>query len=811
MKQKTLPLLLVSPFVIAILSVLTIRFAVNIISEDIVDINWIYRENEGLKLNNEMELRATPVGGKSALDDPMNELVWTVANADIEDETQYATLEKRENHYYLSAKEVGFTIVTVKNLRGTVAKSFNAHVYDEGVILLNMRTASSLGIESNRYIGQYDLGSTTQKEASFALDIDIYPENLKEQIVIKNISSGITFASDRITINDVQAKVETKEVTFGLNVESIPNQTFRFKAVKDGYNVYNYDELLQATNSGEARIVVQQVHFESLENTYDANGVKKYVDTELFGHYNFTTKQYAFDNEVYRFTTTYNHKYIDDWNVAAVNKVSNDVVAGLHIQKDYYGNGFKLNGHNLTFPYERTTNSEGVTIATLGARNLFRGPKTFVALGDPSAAALVRAYGQDNTFLYVEGDDITLRDVNVRNADFGNNMNNLEYTGTGIDILGNNITLVNSQVRNARNTVRVYSSMNAEIRNSFIGTARQALIAVGTNEFVTANTSKRGVVYDANGSIINSGNTLFSNYFNYPTTPITLDNYDSQPTNNADGLITKYLLTSNDPGGNVYKAMRSLDNLINQVDLVKGDDGKPIFKTELNIVDTYFYQSGIAAIMIETMFNGPFLYNGLPSIISSILEQLNYGTKLNNVGGISYPSKVNLIGETRFYDYKDINSIDVNSIIGENISEALNSVEGIGGDVKVTVDDIFPIRRLIESTATANGHIVFTTGDGVQYKNINVPIIYYGGGVNLSTVDTTNLVNRERLSSNVELDLLKYFLSSANTDTITAVLRRSVLTATGFNNFKYHAYTNAYLYGENPEISNLRRNISMEV
>ena len=44
------------------------------------------------------------------------------------------------------------------------------------------------------------------------------------------------------------------------------------------------------------------------------------------------------------------------------------------------------------------------------------------------------------------------------------------------------------------------------------------------------------------------------------------------------------------------------------------------FKTELNIVDTYFYQSGIAAIMIETMFNGPFLYNGLPSIISSILS-----------------------------------------------------------------------------------------------------------------------------------------------------------------------------------------------
>ena len=52
--KQTLPLNSVS-FVIAILSVLT-SFAVNIISEDIVDINWIYRENEGLKLNTEMEL-----------------------------------------------------------------------------------------------------------------------------------------------------------------------------------------------------------------------------------------------------------------------------------------------------------------------------------------------------------------------------------------------------------------------------------------------------------------------------------------------------------------------------------------------------------------------------------------------------------------------------------------------------------------------------------------------------------------------------------------------------------------------------------
>ena len=120
-------------------------------------------------------------------------------------------------------------------------------------------------------------------------------------------------------------------------------------------------------------------------------------------------------------------------------------------KKDYYGNGFKLNGHNLTFPYEKTTNSEGVTIATLNARNLFRGPLTFVALGNPTQLALINAYGQDNSLIYVDGDDITIRDVNIRNADFGNNLNNLNYTGTGIEINGNNVSLINSQVRNAKN------------------------------------------------------------------------------------------------------------------------------------------------------------------------------------------------------------------------------------------------------------------------------------------------------------------------------------------------------------------------
>ena len=99
----------------------------------------------------------------------------------------------------------------------------------------------------------------------------------------------------------------------------------------------------------------------------------------------------------------------------------------------------------------------------------------------------------------------------------------------------------------------------------------------------------------------------FSIYFRYPSSPITTNNYETAPTTNADGLITRYLLSNYNV--NLANAVRAMDELMNQQELVFDDLGDPIVKTNVTVEDTYFYQSGIASIALETMFNGPYLYN----------------------------------------------------------------------------------------------------------------------------------------------------------------------------------------------------------
>ena len=78
MKKKTLPFLLILPFVIGILSVFIINFSVNLISEDLNDIIWSYRQNEAFKIDTSTKLEATPVGSEDALKDPLNELKWSI-------------------------------------------------------------------------------------------------------------------------------------------------------------------------------------------------------------------------------------------------------------------------------------------------------------------------------------------------------------------------------------------------------------------------------------------------------------------------------------------------------------------------------------------------------------------------------------------------------------------------------------------------------------------------------------------------------------------------------------------------------------
>ena len=333
MKQKTLPILLVLPFVIGILSVLTIKFAVDIISEDLRDIAWNYRQNEGFKKDTATKLMATPVGSKDAINDPLNKLEWTINSNNIEETSHYATLSQINEDYYINTHNTGLVVISVKNVRGTISRSFNAYIYETGVILINPLTSSTLGIEQTTYIGEFDFTQTGQVKASYPLEVETVPSSLMSELTVSNIPAGINFTNNQIKVENVADKIEYKELSFAVTTLDVPDQSYHFAIVKDGVNVYDYNSLLRATSISNPQIVVQQKHFESLENTYDKNGDLLRNDTSLFGNYNFTTKEFNFANEVYRFPTTYAHKYIDDWNKANEAKLNDKVVSGIRLQK----------------------------------------------------------------------------------------------------------------------------------------------------------------------------------------------------------------------------------------------------------------------------------------------------------------------------------------------------------------------------------------------------------------------------------------------------------------------------------------------
>ena len=93
--------------------------------------------------------------------------------------------------------------------------------------------------------------------------------------------------------------------------------------------------------------------------------------------------------------------------------------------------------------------------------------------------SLFSAYKYTDTFNNTTGEDTS-----------SNNMYNLEYTGTTIDVHASNVTIKNSELKNSRTALRVYSSPNFILDNSLLSTAREFLMKIGNDEYNEINLEK---------------------------------------------------------------------------------------------------------------------------------------------------------------------------------------------------------------------------------------------------------------------------------------------------------------------------------
>lgn len=795
MKKKNLIILLLIPFVITLVGVITINTTFNFIENDMIGIDWSYDEIEGIKLEDKLhKLVASPIYEQGY--PPLKEeaLVWSVYDSDNHEENKYAKIVNENDNWYLQPLQIGEVKVTCSNKKGNIFKTMTVIIFKEGAIVVQSKIkASQNNIDPNIYYGEYDFDKSLNKQkATFEFEVKTigdlqindlqYVNNTPDIIEIDEVNKIVKIK----TSGDASFTVKTN------NDEMVKPMTYSFKVVKDGVNVYDYNQLLACTNkSTNGEIVVLRKSFESvnnLNNTTDNNVV-------CFGNYT-DGKKIDFTSDVYSFETTYNQDYIKAWNEFVnsnprYKKISNRVLAGIRVQKDFYGNGYTINLHNLTFPSSTMdvvdSNGNKTTIPALSKDDLYRGPLPFYSLGEHDNMPLIEAFGQDNVGMYVDGSDILINDVNLKNCDFGNLMSNLDYVGTVLETNGNNITIKNSRLSNGKQVVRSFSSTNVSIVNSMLSNARNFLLTIGSNDYIKADLLKEYEFTLLNGEKITS----------------TINNY-LMKSNAGDDTLNAFVIGSFTDKEKMRKAILDIQNALNDESLIKD-----IYKGSMNIKDTMFYRSGIASIGMDTMFSGPFLESSTPSVVNMLLTGLNVPYIPNHVGGMSYPVELNITGKTKFYDYKEWNNLDITGLINENISSFVDDAKEMFGVTDanigdISIDTIFPIKSFLKSSV-----VTTTSSDGKVY--VNIPIAYYGGGANLSkvTFDTEDL--KYDSCKLTVVDLLDKYLSLKGIDldninldkldlaVIKNVMLKCVTIVTGYEPFKFISVNKqGYLFDEGP-------------
>ena len=813
MIKKNLIILLLIPFLIALIGAATAKTTYKLIENDIIDINWIYEDTEAFKVGSKTLLEASYVAQKDYEVSPGNELEWVIENKNKDDDVVHARIDIEDDFAYLKALSIGDVIITCQNKKGNVRKSMNAIIYENGAIVINTEIkASQANIDSKTYYGEYDLSDNKTKQAEFNLKVKVVPEEYKEYLYVKNTTSNVEF-----DLNSGSVLIKNSgeaNITLGVNhSDGVKDQSYSFTVVKNGINVYTYDDLLYCTNkSKNGEIVVLRKSFESLSNY---NILKENNNNvELFGKYNANTKKFNFENEMYKYETTYNHEFIDKWNNNIDNKSLNEpkisslVYAGLRVQKDFYGNGYTINMHNLTYPTGTsditTDDGDKIVVPSLEPNDLYRGALPFYSLGNHYNMPLVEAFGEDNCGMYIDGNNIKLNDINMKNCDFSNSLACLDYVGSVINIHGNNNTIINSRVSNGKNVIRAFSTENLEIKNSLLSNARNFLIYAGSNEYVKPNEEKEYEFILEDGSKVTS---TISNFF--------------KKGEAGDTLLTNYCNGTFDDSTAMYLSLQSIQKAICDDSLLKDSNGNYIYKGKIDVVDVYFYRSGVSSIGLDTMFDGAYLYNSVPSNISDILNFIptQAGNSLSdllttNTGGQSYPIELNIKGKTKFYDYKAANNIDISGLISENMNSVAQMVAnemGIdisGMNLDINIDKIFPIKGKIIENAQKQGSIY--SYDGTNY--VNCVFAYYGGGNNYSKITVSGSEVETNLNKDIRIDLVSDYVkidsSSAGATTLVKYLMQKAVTATvGTNPFKFVCIkNNGYLFGEAPNVKDLVNN-----
>ena len=838
MKKKAFLFLLLLPFIIAILAFVTASYVIRSVEVNITSILLPYDGEVGFLLRDGKQLlKAEAIYDKNYPLSQGNLLVWSSSDESV------AEILKEGEDYYLVPKKEGESIITCSTVKGSTSPaSFTAKIFgDSGGIIVNpIIPFSQSHIENRNYVGLYDSKEAydsrsegrVNSDAKLEFNIDVIGTSLTLDGINIETSSNVNFDKTSKTASFLGSG--EAYINFIHPFSSTGGASFNFTLV-EGVNAYSYDDLISLTNKANKPYkIVLRTNLESYANTYnfdeDGNIIgTKSKNTALFGRLDENNEISDFKDDLYTFETTYNHDFLNKWNAEidkgeheGEEKTSTMRYAALHIQDDFYGNGFTINLHELTYPSGRqnvTIDGETYLVPYLEKDDLYRGPLPFVTLGNPNYSMsdtlpMFTLYGQDNSGVYIDSDNVTINDVHFKNCDFGNNLSNLEYVGSTLDINADNVTIKNSIIENGKNVIRSYSSKNLLIENSLIQNAMEFLFRSGSNEFNHVNYDERVEYSGENGQRLSSTKSSYLE-------PIT-SNY-SQKTYKADSMLTFSAILNTQAGeflnisGPNYTKEEYItfkDTLINALTNRNGfvdENNNKVYAGTTKIIHTNFASSGISAISLDTLPQGSFLETNITSVFKMLLGVYMSDAYPEKMALTSFPTKVEIGEGVNFYDWKDINQLTYESLVGQDIETLIVSHGGLGSDfeVNITEEDYLPLKKLLLDNYS---------NSLLKDNKINLPFYIEGGGYNES-----ELVLNEELKSYLtplleidpftySLDLKAYHSNDFNRDpkakyeTMKVAMLRASFNVIGFNNYKFYGLdsSKAKWFNEAPSLDYLK-------
>lgn len=207
-------------------------------------------------------------------------------------------------------------------------------------------------------------------------------------------------------------------------------------------------------------------------------------------------------------------------------------------------------------------------------------------------------------------------------------------------------------------------------------------------------------------------------------------------------------------------------------------EGNPLagdFRSTATVRNSYFHTSGVFCVGMDTHFAGSYLYK--------------YDSTIYNMAATSYPSKLTLEGDVRFYDWKSVDGLDSTTLISVPSPDSENGQFANLFDISTIIEDYH--KKHPEEN-------IILDKDGKHY--VHGGVAFFGGGRNLSVVEFNGLDEFSRSAFSDVSD--PFIIGLEGINDFAGILQN----AAGHGKFKFYMYNPTFediTVGSMPEVSAL--------